>query len=618
MSGSQKSFLSSLWLADGDWFKNYNGGMMAKTTSTALADTAPTLRDLKSLPLERQATLLLARLAVLYSQVRSSGGLHKGNFLLPDDPYGLALGYSHAENDEVRRHLLGVPWMILVNRGYIVDPAGNGFYSLSDEGYEALKNPEPSSIHEVLAKGARGAFRTAIVFNVLIASPADVSEERDVVTAAIHVWNAANYPTTGIMLNPVRWETHSFPESGDRPQAIVNRQIVDEGDFLIGIFGNRLGTPTGAAQSGTIEEIERFRKAGKHVALYFSTADVPRNADREQLAALEAYQREREKDTLYFTFGSANELRLLVTQHLPRIVAEVDKRLGSTDQLEGLEDELRNTRQHSGQRLQELVDQTTRKIPTDTANRLTVFDETKPLVPEYDSDQKIPTYAYQTWIVRPRQALNLRLDRALEDSLKKAIQTQFQTMVPRNFYPPIVTAKSHVIRWQARVSGGGRGALTYVSYLEVTPEGALRYAEKVDRHDTRQESLSDLFIASLQFWGLVSEFYKTRKYSGSLSVLHRIDCTADVQFSPTFPDASGVYHQTNAISFPEACEYGIAEGSSRNVREIILFEKREDRQEIVVDSILAHLRELCEASVDYDQLRGVVLALPDRAPVPPY
>ncbi len=618
MPGKQNALLCSVWLARGDMFKAYNDRMATKTTSTALADIAPTLRDLKGLPVERQAKLLLARLAVLYPQMRSSGGLHKGNFLLPDDPYGLALGYSHAENEEVRRHLLSAPWTILVNRGYIVDPAGNGFYSVSEEGYEAMKNSEPSSNYEGSAKGGYGALRTAIVFNVLIASPADVSEERDVVTAAIHAWNAANYPTTGIMLNPVRWETHSFPESGDRPQAIVNRQIVDEGDFLIGIFGNRLGTPTGSAQSGTIEEIERFRKAGKHVALYFSTSDVPRNADREQLAALEKYQREREKDTLYFTFGSSNQLRLLVTQHLPRIVAEVDKRLRSTDQMEGVEDQLRSTRQHAGQRLQKLVDQTTRQIPTDTANRLTMFDETKPLVPEYASDQKIPTHAYQTWMVRPRQSLNLRLDRSLEDSLKKAIQTQFQSIVPGNFYPPIVTAKSHVIRWQARVSGGGKGALTYVRYLEVTPEGALRYAEKIDRHETRQESVSDLFIGSLQFWGLVSEFYMTRKYSGSLSVLHRIDCTADVQFFPTFPDASGVYHQTNAISFPEAREYGIAEGSSRHIREIILFEKREDRQEIVVDSILAHLRELCEASVDYDQLRTVVSNLPDRAPIPPY
>jgi len=592
--------------------------MPTKATSSALADIAPTLRDLKNLPLERQARLLLARLAVIYPQMRTSGGIHKGNLLLPNDPYGLAVGYSHAENEEVRRHQLGTPWTRLVNRGYIVDPAGNGFYSVSDEGYEALNNPERSSIHDVAAKGSHGALRTAIVFNVLIASPSDVSEERDVVTAAIYAWNAANYSATGIMLNPVRWETHSFPESGDRPQAIVNRQIVDEGDLLIGIFGNRLGTPTGTAQSGTIEEIERFRRAGKHVALYFSTADVPRSADRNELAALEKYQREREKDTLYFTFGSPNDLRLLVTHHLPQIVAEVDKRLRSTHELEGLEEELRSTRLRSGQRLQELADRKTPAIQTDTANRLTVFDETKPLVPEYDGEPKIPTHAYQTWVVRPRQSFHLRLDRSLEGSLQKTIQEHYKSMVPGNFYPPIVTAKSHVVRWQARLSGGGDRTLTYVRYLEVTPEGALRYAEKVDRHETRQETVSDLFIASLQFWGLVSEFYKTRKYSGSLSVLHRIDCTADVQFSATFPDTAGVYHQTNAISFPEAREYGIAEGSSRNVREIILFEKPEHRQEIVVDSILAHLRELCEASVDYDQLRAVVSALPDRAPIPPY
>lgn len=591
---------------------------MTKVGLSSLADTAPTLHDLKSLSLERQSKLLLARLAVVYPQVQSAGGLHKGNFLLANDPFGLALGYSHAENEKVRRHLLGAPWTILVNRGYIVDPAGNGFYSVSDEGYEALKNPESSPIREESAKAARGALRTAIVFNVLIASPADVSEERDAVTAAIHAWNASNYSTTGIMLNPVRWETHSFPESGDRTQSIVNRQIVDEGDFLIGIFGNRLGTPTGTAQSGTIEEIERFRKAGKHVALYFSTADVPRNADRDQLAALEKYQRERAKDTLYFTFSNATELRILVTQHLPRIVAEVDKQLRSTNQLEGLEDELKSTRQHSGQRLQGVVDQTTRQVPADTEQRLNVFDETKPLVPEYDSDQKIPTYAYQTWMVRPRKSLKLRLDRALEDSLKKTIQTHFQTIVPGNFFPPIVTAKSHVNRWQARVSGGGRGALTFVRFLEVTPEGAIRYAEKIDRHESRQESVSDLFIGSLQFWSLLSEFYTTRKYSGSLSVLHRIDCTSDVQFFPTFPDGAGVYQPTNAISFPEAREYGIAESSSRNVREIVLFEKREDRQEIVIESILAHLRELCQASVDYDQLTSVVSALPDRAPIPPY
>jgi len=65
------------------------------------------------------------------------------------------------------------------------------------------------------------------------------------------------------MLHAVRWETHSYPATGERPQGIINRQIVDSGHLLIGIFGNRVGTPTGEAQSGTIEEIEEFRKTGR-------------------------------------------------------------------------------------------------------------------------------------------------------------------------------------------------------------------------------------------------------------------------------------------------------------------------------------------------------------------
>ena len=167
----------------------------------------------------------------------------------------------------------------------------------------------------------------AEVLNILIASPSDVSGERAIVEKAIHDWNAAHFESHGILLNPIRWETHAYPASGDRPQAIVNRQIVETGDILIGIFGYKLGTPTGAAQSGTIEEIEEFRRAGKYVALYFSTADVPRNADRAQLEALELYRKERQKDTLYFEFADDSSLREHLVRHLPKIVHEVHKKL---------------------------------------------------------------------------------------------------------------------------------------------------------------------------------------------------------------------------------------------------------------------------------------------------
>jgi len=181
----------------------------------------------------------------------------------------------------------------------------------------------PAPIPAPAVQGAQRQPMTVTTLNVVIASPSDVAAERDTVESAINEWNANHHERMGIMLHPVRWETHSYPASGGRPQAIINKQIVESGDILVGIFGYKLGTPTGIAQSGTIEEIEEFRKAGKYVALYFSTADVPRSADYDQLKALDIYKRERQKDTLYSTFRTTEDLRRLVVQHLPKIVAEV-------------------------------------------------------------------------------------------------------------------------------------------------------------------------------------------------------------------------------------------------------------------------------------------------------
>lgn len=188
---------------------------------------------------------------------------------------------------------------------------------------EVTKQPQTGNLD---AKGGRMR-HTAVVLNVLIASPSDVSEEQDVVEKATHDWNASHFSSAGILLNSVRWESHAYPASGDRPQAIINKQIVESGDILIAIFGYKLGTPTGVAQSGTIEEIEEFRKAGKYVALYFSTADVPRTADRAQLEALESYKRDRQKDTLYFEFDDASSLRDHLSRHLTQIVHEVHEKL---------------------------------------------------------------------------------------------------------------------------------------------------------------------------------------------------------------------------------------------------------------------------------------------------
>jgi hypothetical protein len=139
----------------------------------------------------------------------------------------------------------------------------------------------------------------AIIYRILVASPSDCVHERRLVPDVIHAWNAAHSLASGAILEPVLWETHAVPESGDRPQGLINKQLVDNCDILIGTFWTRLGTSTGKAESGTAEEIEEFRRDGKRVLLYFSSAPVaPESLDAGQYAALAAYRDRLGQDSL--------------------------------------------------------------------------------------------------------------------------------------------------------------------------------------------------------------------------------------------------------------------------------------------------------------------------------
>lgn len=163
----------------------------------------------------------------------------------------------------------------------------------------------------------------AQVVRVLIASPSDVTEERDAIEQALHRWNLEHAETTHTVLLPVRWETASSAESGDRPQAIVNKQIVDSADILVGVFWTRLGTATGEAESGSVEEIRRFMSADKPVALYFSLQPVvPDSIDTEQLQAVRTFRDEQRLRGLVGNFNDVASLTRQVAQSLTHFVRD--------------------------------------------------------------------------------------------------------------------------------------------------------------------------------------------------------------------------------------------------------------------------------------------------------
>jgi hypothetical protein len=111
---------------------------------------------------------------------------------------------------------------------------------------------------------------------------------------------------------------------GDRPQAILNKQIVNSCDILIGAFWTRIVIHTGIAESGTVEGIEEFRNSGKPILLYFSSVPVmPGSVDPEQYKRLLEFKRGFRRHGLTEDYSSIGELREKLLRHLTRVVKDV-------------------------------------------------------------------------------------------------------------------------------------------------------------------------------------------------------------------------------------------------------------------------------------------------------
>lgn len=162
------------------------------------------------------------------------------------------------------------------------------------------------------------------ILRVLIASPGDVQQERQAIPEVIAAWNAANSLERAVIIEPIKWESHAVPGLDGRPQGMINNQLVDICDFLIGVFWTRLGTDTGVAPSGTAEEIEEFRQAGKPVLLYFSSRPVdPDSINFEQYKNLKTYRESLESQGLFDKYQDVGELREKLARHINSVVVKI-------------------------------------------------------------------------------------------------------------------------------------------------------------------------------------------------------------------------------------------------------------------------------------------------------
>ncbi|WP_192809115.1 DUF4062 domain-containing protein [Actinomadura montaniterrae] len=162
---------------------------------------------------------------------------------------------------------------------------------------------------------------------VFVASPGDLSDERDSVRRAADYINSLFLASHSTRLMITGWE-QSQPTFG-RPQEAIN-PLVQQCDIFIGLLNRKWGTPTGEFSSGFEEEYEQAAKRAKEsgrpsVAIFFKEVpdEMLQDAGPSLSKVLEFRKKlETEHIALYRQFSTVKDFELQVTKYLMAVVVD--------------------------------------------------------------------------------------------------------------------------------------------------------------------------------------------------------------------------------------------------------------------------------------------------------
>lgn len=154
-------------------------------------------------------------------------------------------------------------------------------------------------------------------YDVLISCPGDVSDYLEVINQSIDNFNRMFGELNNITLVIKHWSKDSYPQSGDKPQELLNKQFVNDCDAAIAIFWTRFGTPTDKYGSGTEEEIEIMLNSDKQVFMYFLDLPInPSEIDMEQYQKVLDFRNKYKEKGLYAVIKDKHELQRELSNHL--------------------------------------------------------------------------------------------------------------------------------------------------------------------------------------------------------------------------------------------------------------------------------------------------------------
>lgn len=163
-----------------------------------------------------------------------------------------------------------------------------------------------------------------IHYSLLISCPSDITDEVSLIKESIERFNENLSGVFHTEVNVKFWKQSSYPESGGKPQALLDKQIVEKCDAAVAIFWTRFGTPTEKYGSGTEEEVEWMLAANRQVFMYFSDKPLaPSKLDIRQFQKVRSFKKRYRDKGLCYVYSTNSEFQKHFESHLIKRLTEV-------------------------------------------------------------------------------------------------------------------------------------------------------------------------------------------------------------------------------------------------------------------------------------------------------
>lgn len=172
-------------------------------------------------------------------------------------------------------------------------------------------------------------------YRILVSSPSDVLDERESMDIVITELNHTYGSRTNVILELVKWETHSAPAASETDvQDLIDKDLGSDYDLFIGILWKKFGTPTTKYGSGTEQEFRnahlRFKQDPKslQILFYFKTSAPFSLSDIDplQLEKVNMFKSELgNKGVYYWDYNTNEELQRFLRFHIPKRIDELRK-----------------------------------------------------------------------------------------------------------------------------------------------------------------------------------------------------------------------------------------------------------------------------------------------------